>query len=736
MKTAITAAMLLLALAACRTVRQEEPPEVTQDVAATPAYSFRDVDSHMLAGEFEPARTGLLSMLGDTLVPEKEVLTRLFGLYSGRAMEDELIEALDSLESCGMGPFNGWKVSALMLTGRPMEALPYAAVMGDTLLSSWLLSGDSIPAYGSLPEADGSSGPRAAAMIMTLPGGLGADIPDLRVPAVGPLPWVVDRYLVELQVTADTAGAWWWTALDSLRAAGAVSGAELLEAERLTVTGGGDLEYWTGLADRGGTLTVTAVRELQEGFPGALVPSWKVVDELANAGETDLALQLSLAGDAFHRLGSQMAVQHSQAMFRSLMTLCESVDAGMPDSLRARAALFRARALRGESAGGEAVHTAFLAFAYAFPWHPEARMAAYDAGKYFDCEQEWARAADAYMTSLRSSGSYAGDERAHWRCGFSYYMSGLGSMADSLWTAGATLWPAGYWRDEMLFWRARAAGDRGDPELRDSLLASVAAEHPWEFYGMLASRRTGVTLQNRFIVPEVDLSGSPTCSMAMQLLSEGYGDLAVELLVNGTGPVADRAVMLSLMGRNGSALHMLRDLDSDLRDSHGLLLPDSLLAVYFPAPYLDLARSATDTLRLDASLLQGIMREESYFDRWVVSSAGARGVVQLMPGTAQDVARWYDLPVLGEEEFFDPAASVPYGAIYIDRQRSAYDGQEALFLAAYNAGPGNSSRWVEMHGWNSLDPELYIEQITFRETRMYVKKVLRSGWIYEGFGGQ
>ena len=736
MKIAIPAALLLLALVSCRAVRQEEPPEVTQDVTAAPADLFRDVDSHMLAGEFEPARAGLLSMLGDTLVQEKEVLTRLFGLYGGRAMEDELIELLDSLESCGLGPFNGWKVSALMLTGRPMEALPYSTVMGDTILSSWLLYDDSISTYGSLPEGDGNLGPHAAAMIMTRPGGLGADIPDLRAPTVGPLPWLVDRYLIELQVTADTAGAWWWTALDSLRAAGAGSEAELLEAEGLAVTAGGDAEYWTGLTGRGGTLTVTAVRELLERFPGALVPSWEVVDELANAGETDLALQLSLDGDAFHRLGAEMAVQHSQGMFRSLKTLCESVDAGLPDSLRARAALFRARALSGESAGGETVHSAFLAFADAFPWHPEARMAAYNAGKYFDCEQEWARAADAYMTSLGSSGSYAGDERAHWRCGFSFYMSGAGSMADSLWTAGATLWPAGYWRDEMLFWRARAAGDRGDPELRDSLLASVASEHPWEFYGMLASRRTGATMQDRFIVPEVDLSGSPTCSTAMQLLSEGYGDLAVELLVNGTGPVPDRAVMLSLMGRNGSALHMLRNLDSALRDSLGRVLPDSLLAVYFPAPYLDLARSATDTLELDAALLQAIMREESYFDRWVVSSAGARGVVQLMPGTAQDVARWYDLPVLGEEDFFDPAASVPYGAIYIDRQRSACDGQEVLFLAAYNAGPGNSSRWVEMHGWNSLDPELYIEQITYRETRMYVKKVLRSGWIYEGFGGR
>jgi soluble lytic murein transglycosylase len=161
------------------------------------------------------------------------------------------------------------------------------------------------------------------------------------------------------------------------------------------------------------------------------------------------------------------------------------------------------------------------------------------------------------------------------------------------------------------------------------------------------------------------------------------------------------------------------------------MLPDTLLFLYFPSPYRALADAATDTLMLESHVLQGIMREESYFDRWVVSGAGARGVVQLMPATAYDVARWYGLPFLEEQDFFDPCASVPYGAIYIDRQYRDFQGQQPLFLAAYNAGPGNATRWVGMHGYDPEDPELYIEQITYRETRIYVKKVLRSAWIYE-----
>jgi hypothetical protein len=224
----------------------------------------------------------------------------------------------------------------------------------------------------------------------------------------------------------------------------------------------------------------------------------------------------------------------------------------------------------------------------------------------------------------------------------------------------------------------------------------------------------------------------PACSLAVAMTARGYGVAAAQMLLAGELSCKEnRARALSLMGRHGQCLALLREVDSRLREDGDGILPDSLLIHYFPSPYSDLARMATDTLVLGSDMLQGIMREESYFNRWVVSRAGARGVVQLMPTTAADVARWYGLPPLEEEDFFDPAASVPYGALYIDRQVRSFDGEYPIFLAAYNAGPGNATRWVDMHGWNTSDPEMYIEQITYRETRMYVKKVLRSAWIYE-----
>ena len=407
--------------------------------------------------------------------------------------------------------------------------------------------------------------------------------------------------------------------------------------------------------------------------------------------------------------------------------------AGAPDSQEAQAALQEILGLQASGASSSTLAALRIDFALRFPWHPEARRLAYDAGKYHDCEQEWAEAAEAYAISQRCSGSWEGDERGCWRLGFCLERCGDLAGADSVLASCAARWPFGYWRDEALFWRARVAGETGDAGLRDSLLLRTAREHPWEYYGMLASRMTGVPTLPAFDTPLVLPSTSPACSAAAALLADGDAAAALGMLRNGPGEtLADRALTLSLLGMHGPALTMLRELDQSLRDSSLGMLPDSLLCHYFPAPYADLAATATDTLGLPASMLLAIMREESYFDRCAVSPAGAMGVVQLMPGTAADVARWYGLPPLSDGEFFDPAASVPYGALYIDRQRSRYDGAEALFLAAYNAGPGNADRWAGMHGWNPADPELYIEQITFRETRIYVKKVLASSWIYEG----
>jgi soluble lytic murein transglycosylase-like protein len=727
LKHLMFALMILLPLS-CRSVYEEELPPTQTEEEIRPAV-FREVDSLYLAGGFFQVRDSLLSILRTDPSLLDETLFRMLGLYHGRAMEHDYIDLLEGLEFEGYGDLSGWKVSALDLAGLPLEALAYLP-HDKPLLEAWLICEiDSLHEDMTLPVPCGH-GEIFAMTMAAVPGSMTPSEIRMAASAAALFPSVKSVVLRELEVSSDTAGAWWDEVMDTINS-GTVT-AESLLLSKLAFEGCESFEYWSDIQRSGGEACIIATDVILERYAGNYVPSWQTVDCLVAQGKTELAFAYAENGDSFHRAGAEMALMLDEHRYDDLIRFCDSFNEDAPDSLSARAALFRAHALKAAGRGGSVCYPEYLIFASEYPWHPEAREAAYNAGKYFDCEQEWADAAEAYLLSLRTSGSWDGDERAHWRGGFSLYMSGRTVQADSLWEAGCARWPSGYWRDEMLFWRARLAGESGLIHLQDSLLYQVAQQHLWEFYGMLAARRLGITAAEGFPVPEIRLLEDTACSLAIELTSKGYGAAAAEMLEGGsTGSLEQRAVALSLMGRHGSALNILRVLDVGFRESAHSILPDSLLCFYFPSPYRDLAQASTDTLALEASMLQGIMREESYFDRLVISRAGARGVIQLMRGTAHDVSRWYGLPRLEEDEFFDPVISVPYGALYIDRQRSRFNDDIPLFLAAYNAGPENSARWVEMHGWNPGDPELYIEQITYRETRMYVKKVLRSAWIYE-----
>ena len=471
--------------------------------------------------------------------------------------------------------------------------------------------------------------------------------------------------------------------------------------------------------------------DLQQDLPVYLPADWESADSIINSMNAVCTTFVFDEGSSCIRAGLEMAVLLNNGDYNELISLCDSISTvDAPRFLKARAGFFKCSALSGSGVSAAIRYAANYAFSQEYPDHPEARKLAYQVGKYHDNEHEWLAASDAYLYSLKCSGSYEGDERCYWRGGFCAYMSGNYELADSLWSDGCRRWEYGYWYDEMKFWRARIAEENGNTELAQELLTELAIERPWEFYGMLASQRIGLEQSLEFRIPVTDPLDYSESALAVSLMEQGYGIQALEVLSESMSP--DRvAPALALMGKYGECLYELRQLDSGLRDSNAGILPDSLLIYYFPAPVLDLADIASDSLEINSNMLISIMRSESRFNCDVISSAGARGIIQLMPGTAYDIARWWNLPQLSLEELHNPALSIPYATLYINKQLRKYDADEPLYLAAYNAGPGNSDRWIDMHGWNPDDPELWIEQVTYRETRMYVKKVLRTYWLME-----
>jgi len=119
-----------------------------------------------------------------------------------------------------------------------------------------------------------------------------------------------------------------------------------------------------------------------------------------------------------------------------------------------------------------------------------------------------------------------------------------------------------------------------------------------------------------------------------------------------------------------------------------------------------------------------LIREESAFAPRAVSSAGARGLMQLMPSVADKVARDYKLPAVGSTGLEVPTVNIQLGVLHLADALRDHNGNLALALAAYNAGSAAVQRWVQRYGF--ADEEQFIEDIPYAETRNYVKRVLAN----------
>ena len=282
------------------------------------------------------------------------------------------------------------------------------------------------------------------------------------------------------------------------------------------------------------------------------------------------------------------------------------------------------------------------------------------------------------------------------------------------------------------YWAGRAAEAAGDTVGARRFLES-AATHPDYFFGQLAAERLGrpvalpaVTriavapdarerFANSELVRAAKLLGAAgdrtRQSLFLRKLVEDAATLEQQTLVAELAPALRRPDVGVLVGR-------------EARNSGQLALLD---AAY---PRLPLGSE----LRSDWTMIHAITRQESRFDRAAVSSANARGLMQLMPGTARETAAkvgiGYDFERLTQDESYN----VQLGSTYFRGLLDRWDGNHMLAVASYNAGPGNVNRWIRDRG-DPRDPNVdvveWIEAIPFTETRTYVWRVLENAVVYD-----
>jgi soluble lytic murein transglycosylase len=331
------------------------------------------------------------------------------------------------------------------------------------------------------------------------------------------------------------------------------------------------------------------------------------------------------------------------------------------------------------------------------------------------------------MAALARSGTGDWAVQAHWAYGLiSWRTKDYGAAYQAFDQVSRTA-SSDELKASALFWSARAATASRQPQQAQSHLQS-AAQLPETFYGLLASEALGMEplARRQAKVAKMDWAA---------LKKQENVQIAVGLSEIGETKLADAALRFqSRVG--GMCKH------SDFAQLAGALnLPAAQLWMghYGPSGEQQDALSRYPTpnwqpsggWRIDPSLAFAHSLQESQFRTDVISSAGARGLMQVRPGTAGDIARARGANFT-PSDLDRPSVNLEYGQSYIEKLRdmSATGGLLPKVIAAYNAGPSPIARWnTEIH--DGGDPLLYVESIPYWETRAYVSIILRNYWIYE-----
>jgi soluble lytic murein transglycosylase len=303
-----------------------------------------------------------------------------------------------------------------------------------------------------------------------------------------------------------------------------------------------------------------------------------------------------------------------------------------------------------------------------------------------------------------------------------------------------------YWRGRLLTQR----GDAGDAALAREAWHALAGRYPADYYGLLARARLeevspgsaplwlrapAADAADGFRYQPGSLAQDRHFRAGLLLLRMGLERAAAEELaavdrkaLAGSEALLLVAELLDRAGDQKTAHNLIRSLGrSALRQRpEGTAL--RIWRVAYPAAFRSEVERWATPAGVPPDLLLALMREESGLDPNVISAAGAVGLTQLMPSTAQDVAKKLRMGRVQQADLMKPPISIRIGAAYFGGLLQRYDGSEALALAAYNVGEGPVRSWLRSRG--SLPLDAFVEEIPVQETRGYVKRVLRSYAAY------
>ncbi|MBZ0113763.1 MAG: lytic transglycosylase domain-containing protein [Thermoanaerobaculia bacterium] len=323
-----------------------------------------------------------------------------------------------------------------------------------------------------------------------------------------------------------------------------------------------------------------------------------------------------------------------------------------------------------------------------------------------------------------------------WLEGWKQYQAGEAAAALSSWDhLDPTPWSS--WRHRAAkYWSAEAHRDLGHEELAQSALRELVLETPvTDFYARHALATLGAAKALRTPPTPEEWPTDPTLDRARLLVDLGLEPLA-ELEIDELSRVADprtvnalRALSLANRGRLRESILPLIRAFPELGTAGQSTAPEQAMDLYYPLDHLAVVQEWADLRGLETDLVLALIRQESAFDTRALSRSGARGLMQLMPATARELAQAESLP-LALDDLHRPETNIRLATRYLRQVLDMFDGDVELALAGYNSGPYRIRRW-----WKEAGPsrrvDRFIEGLPLEEPRVYVKRILLLSDTYQ-----
>jgi soluble lytic murein transglycosylase len=337
---------------------------------------------------------------------------------------------------------------------------------------------------------------------------------------------------------------------------------------------------------------------------------------------------------------------------------------------------------------------------------------------------------------------------ALWRLGWLAHARSDLRAAEQHWARVSEVAGGRGYRVAALYWAGRMREQLHNGVAAELFYRKVLAEASRSYYGVLAARRVGSPPERPAEPalrlppdPRVALGDDPGFARADLLRRIGlveFGWLELEAVVQRSQ--GDPVRLYGLSGayvreeRYHLALRILRRHFGALAASGHPTVPRAFWEMLYPFGWRGEVAAAAERAGLDPFFVAAVVREESNYYPRAVSRAGARGLMQLMPATAQPMAEVRGLSFRGGELLDEPGANIQLGTSFLAAMLKEF-GDPRLALAAYNAGPRRARQWWTAR--RSDDVEAWVEQIPFDETRQYVKRVMLSWEEYQRiYGGR